>query len=111
MSKSRSLSYCLLICRCAFGGPVMKGGFVQQLKNAALAVVVGAPAKLYNAARTDVQKTKRILKTSLALTSAIALTLPPVLSGFHGKNPFLLGTIVRIPPPQHHFSPWEFGAC
>lgn len=84
----------------------MKGGFTQQLKNAVLAAVVGAPTKLYDAARTDVQKTKRILKTSLALTSAIALTLPPVLSDFHGKNPFLLGTIVRIPFPPSTISPY-----
>lgn len=80
----------------------MKRSFTQTLVNATLAVVT-APRKVYNAACADVQKTKRTLKTAIALTSAIALTLPPVLSDFHGQNPFLLGTIVRSPSSQHHF--------
>jgi hypothetical protein len=64
------------------------------LKNAAIAAG-HAPKALYNHARNDPQKTKRVIKTGLALTIAVGLTLPPSLADFLGENPFLVGTIVR----------------
>ncbi|KAH8146402.1 uncharacterized protein LAJ45_09595 [Morchella importuna] len=39
------------------------------------------------------KRNKRILKISLSLTMAVAFTLPPIFSDFHGANPFLLGTV------------------
>ncbi|KAA8910130.1 hypothetical protein FN846DRAFT_570580 [Sphaerosporella brunnea] len=55
--------------------------------------IMGSMKSVYHALRNNPQKTKRMLKTALALTTALSLTLPPPLANFHGQNPFLVGTI------------------
>jgi len=71
----------------------MKRGFINKLRELALSAIK-APKTFYKNARNNPQKTKRIVKVSIALTTAIAFTLPHVFSHFYGQNPFLLGTIV-----------------
>ncbi|KAF8545379.1 hypothetical protein BDD12DRAFT_871658 [Trichophaea hybrida] len=70
----------------------MKRGFINKLRELSFSAI-NTPKTIYNNARSNPQKAKRIVKVSIALTTAVAFTLPKVFSHFHGQNPFLLGTI------------------
>lgn len=51
----------------------------------------------YHISGNGAGKSRRVIKVSVALTAAVALSLPRTLSSRYGENPFLLGTIVCLP--------------